>query len=214
MAIINIKNLNFRYHGNDEYALKNINLEINRGDFIVICGESGCGKSTLLRLLKPQISPQGIKEGQIYYNDELLEDIPEKITACDLGFVMQNPEAQIITDKVWHELAFGLESLGEKRDSIRRKVAEISGYFGINDWYHKATDELSGGQKQLLNLASIMVMQPSVLILDEPTSQLDPIAASEFISTLKKLNHEFGITVILVEHRLEEVFPISDKVVF
>ena len=118
-----------------------------------------------------------------------------------------------MTDKVWHELAFGLESLGEETDEIRRRVAEICGFFGIGDWYRKRTSELSGGQKQLLNLASIMVMQPKILVLDEPTSQLDPIAATDFIATLRKINEELGVTVLLVEHRLEEVFPIAHKVV-
>jgi len=212
MAIIGIKSLSFKYNGSSEYALNGIDLSVGRGEFVVICGESGCGKSTLLRLIKRQLAPKGELTGGVFYDGTPLADISERAAACDIGFVMQNPENQTVTDKVWHELAFGLESLGETTSAIRRKVAEISGYFGINEWYHKRTDELSGGQKQLLNLASVMVMQPKVLLLDEPTSQLDPIAASGFIQTLKKLNNELGLTIILVEHRLEEVFPIADKV--
>lgn len=213
MAIIRIEGLSFKYNGAQEFALSNVDLEIERGGFVVVCGESGCGKSTLLKLLKKQLAPKGERPGKILYDGVEIQSLDERTAACDIGFVMQNPENQIVTDKVWHELAFGLESLGEGSGAIRRKVAEISGYFGINDWYRKRTDELSGGQKQLLNLASVMVMQPKVLILDEPTSQLDPIAASEFIATLKKLNSELGLTIILAEHRLEEVFPIADKVV-
>jgi energy-coupling factor transport system ATP-binding protein len=212
MAVISVENLSFKYSGAEDYALKNVSLEIERGEFVVVCGESGAGKSTLLKLLKKQLAPKGERAGSVLYNGVEVEKLPDKTAACDIGFVMQNPENQIVTDKVWHELAFGLESLGEDTGAIRRKIAEISGYFGINDWYNKKTDELSGGQKQLLNLASIMVMSPKVLVLDEPTSRLDPIAASEFIATLKKLNIELGLTIILTEHRLEEVFPIADKV--
>lgn len=212
MAILEIKNLSFTYKSAKEKALDNISFDINSGEFVVLCGESGCGKSTLLKLLKKQLQPSGEKNGNILYNSVEIEELDERISVTDIGFVMQNPDNQIVTDKVWHELAFGLESLGEKTSDIRRKVAEISGFFGINDWYHKKTSELSGGQKQLLNLASIMVMQPKVLVLDEPTSQLDPIAATDFIATLRKINEELGITIILVEHRLEEVFPIAHKI--
>lgn len=213
MALLEIKDLSFAYNKAKENALNNINLTINSGEFVVVCGESGCGKSTLLKLLKKQLQPTGNKVGSILYKGVEISSLDERIAVTDIGFVMQNPNNQIITDKVWHELAFGLESLGEATSDIRRRVAEISGFFGINDWYHKKTCELSGGQKQLLNLASIMVMNPKILVLDEPTSQLDPIASTDFISTLKKINQELGVTIILVEHRLEEVFPIAHKIV-
>ncbi|MEE0776257.1 MAG: ATP-binding cassette domain-containing protein, partial [Bacillota bacterium] len=120
---------------------------------------------------------------------------------------------QIVTDKVWHELAFGLESLGADNHTIRLRVAEMASYFGIQTWFMKNVTELSGGQKQLLNLASIMAMQPSVLLLDEPTSQLDPIAAADFLATIRKINQEVGTTVIIIEHRLEDVVPYADRVV-
>ncbi len=212
MEILRIENLSFRYPETDKYALKNINLSINSGDFVVVCGESGCGKTTLLKLLKRELSPIGEKTGTVYYNGILLEDLSNKESASEIGYVLQNPDNQIVTDKVWHELAFGLENLRFPTDVIRMRVGEMASYFGIQDWFRKNTDELSGGQKQLLNLAAVMVMQPKILILDEPTSQLDPIAASDFIATLQKLNRELGLTVILVEHRLEDVFPVADKV--
>ncbi|MEG1509365.1 MAG: ABC transporter ATP-binding protein, partial [Clostridia bacterium] len=205
MAILEIKNLSFSYATAKEKALDNINLQINAGEFVVVCGESGCGKTTLLKLLKKQLQPIGKTVGSILYDGVELANLDEKRAVCEVGFVMQNPDNQIVTDKVWHELAFGLESLGVESGEIRRRVAEICGFFGISNWYYKKTCELSGGQKQLLNLASIMVMQPKILILDEPTSQLDPISANDFISTLKKINDELGITIIIVEHRLEEV---------
>ena len=125
---------------------------------------------------------------------------------------MQNPESQIVTDKVWHELAFGLENLGESSNVIRRKTAEISSLFGINKWFRDETNKLSGGQKQLLNLASVMVMSPELLLLDEPVSQLDPFSASSFTDMILRLNREFGITVIIAEHNLESIYSLADKI--
>lgn len=212
MKIIKIKDLSFKYSQADKKALNQINLNIESGEFVVICGESGCGKTTLLKLLKRELAPYGEKEGIIYLNGTEQDKLDERTSASAVGYVMQNPENQIVTDKVWHELAFGLENLGYPKEVIRRRVGEMASYFGIHQWFRKNTNELSGGQKQLLNLAAIMVMQPQVLILDEPTSQLDPIAASDFLSTLLKLNQELGLTIILTEHRLEEVFSMADKV--
>ncbi len=213
MALLEIQNLSFTYKGADEAALKNINLSIESGDFVLICGESGCGKTTLFRLLKKQFRPNGELEGSIKFNGVPISELDERASVTEIGYVMQDPDNQTVTDKVWHEIAFGLESLGENSDTIRRKVAEICGFFGIGEWYHKRTSELSGGQKQILALASIMVMDPSVLLLDEPTAQLDPIAASEFLSSLRKINEELGVTVIIAEHRLEEVFSMATKAV-
>lgn len=212
MEIINIKDLSFAYPNSEEKALNNVSLSINDGDFIVVCGESGCGKTTLLKLIKREIAPAGEIEGEILYMGENISELDDRTAAGEIGYVMQNPEMQIVTDKVWHELAFGLENLGVPSGTIRRRVAEMASYFGIQNWFRRKTSDLSGGQKQLLNLAAIMVMQPKILILDEPTSQLDPIAASDFIATVKKLNRELALTVILVEHRLEEVFSMADKV--
>ena len=212
MEIFRIENLTFSYPLAEKNAIDGVTLSIKNGEFIVLCGQSGCGKTTFLKMLKRELSPHGRKTGVIYYNGTEQEKLDERIAACDIGFVAQNPENQIVTDKVWHELAFGLENMGVKTDVIRRRVGEMASFFGIHDWFRKPTNELSGGQKQLLNLASVMVMQPKVLILDEPTSQLDPIAASDFINTLQKLNKELGLTIVLVEHRLEDVFPIADKV--
>lgn len=213
MEMVKIENLSFTYPERQRKALSQIDLEIKEGDFVVICGESGCGKTTLLRLLKRELAPNGNKTGEIYYRGTKLEDLEERTAAGDIGFVMQNPEHQLVTDKVWHELAFGLENMGIPTQVIRRRVGEMSCFFGIDSWFRSPTDRLSGGQKQLLNLASVMAMNPKLLLLDEPTSQLDPIAASDFIRTLQKLNLELGLTIILVEHRLEDVFPIADQAV-
>ena len=203
MEILHIENLNFRYPKAEKDTLHNISLIIGQGDFTVICGATGCGKTTLLKLIKNELAPAGEKSGEILYNGKSIDSLSLRESACAIGFVGQNPDNQIVTDKVWHELSFGLENLGVPQNVIRRRVGEMASYFGIQDWFRKKTDELSGGQKQLLNLASVMVMQPKLLILDEPTSQLDPIAAADFIATLKKLNTEFGITVLLVENAIQ-----------
>lgn len=212
MEILSIKDLTFSYPNKENFALQNVNLSINSGDFVVVCGQSGSGKTTLLRMLKKEIAPHGEKQGAVYYKGEDVEKLDDKISAQKIGFVFQKPDQQIVTDKVWHELAFGLESLGYDSDYIRLRVGEMANYFGITSIFRKKTTELSGGQKQLMNLASVMAMSPDVIILDEPTSQLDPITANDFITTLKKINDELGLTVIIIEHRLQEVFPIADKV--
>ncbi len=213
MELLQIENLTFRYPGAEADALRGITLTVRQGEFLVLCGESGCGKTTLLRLLKRELAPAGKRGGEIRYRGRSLEALDARTSAAQIGFVLQNPDEQIVTDKVWHELAFGLENLGLPTGVIRRRVGEMASYFGIQDWFRRETDALSGGQKQLLNLASVLVMQPKLLLLDEPTAQLDPIAASEFLQTLYKLNRELGLTILLVEHRLEEAFPLADRAV-
>lgn len=213
MAQITIENLTFRYSLGEENCLEKINLKITEGEFIVLCGRSGCGKTTLLRQLKPAIAPKGKRDGKIYFNDTALHENGNRIQAEKIGFVMQNPESQIVTDKVWHELAFGLENLGMKTDEIRLRVAEMASYFGLGEYFDQKTAELSGGQKQIMNLAAVMAMNPDVLILDEPTSRLDPIAAERFLETVNKINKDLGITVIISEHRLEEIFQFADRII-
>lgn len=211
MEILKIEDLSFSYPLCEKKALKNISFTVERGDFVTVCGATGSGKSTLMRMLKKELIPLGELTGKVYYKGKDLDTLSEKETTCSIGFVAQRPEEQIVTDKVWHELAFGLENMGLPKDVIRRRVSEMTCYFGIEDWFEKSVNELSGGQKQLLNLASVMVMQPDILILDEPTAQLDPIAASDFIATLSKLNRDLSLTVVITEHRLEDVIPAGNK---
>ena len=214
MAQLAIQNLTFSYPTTTEKkALDGVSLTVEKGEYIALCGKSGSGKTTLLRHLKSVLTPHGERGGEILFNGVPLADVDLHTQSAKIGYVMQNPDSQIVTDKVWHELAFGLESLGCEQKVMRLRVAEMASYFGIQDWFHRDIAELSGGQKQLLNLASIMAMQPEVLILDEPTSQLDPIAAADFLATVRKINRELGTTVLITEHRLEDIFHGADRCV-
>ncbi len=213
MAHFHIKDLTFQYPKSERKILDHVDLTIEKGEYVVLCGQSGSGKSTLLRHLKSVLTPYGKRSGEVFFQGQPLSSVPQIQQAGAIGYVMQDPDDQIVTDKVWHELAFGLESLGTDPAVMRLRVAEMASYFGLQGWFHKEVATLSGGQKQLLNLASIMAMQPEMLILDEPTSQLDPIAASDFLNTVRKINIELGTTVIITEHRLEDIFHSADKVV-
>ena len=211
MELFKIQNLTFTYPEQENPVLQDVSMTLKQGDFVVLAGPSGCGKSTMLRQLKTVLAPHGKKEGRIFYNGIPLEAVDNRTQAAKIGFVLQDPDSQIVTDKVWHELAFGLESLGVDNTEIRGRVAEMASFFGIQTWFHRPVTELSGGQKQLLNLASIMVLQPDILILDEPTSQLDPIAATDFLQTLGRINRELGTTILICEHRLEDVIPMASR---
>ena len=212
MAAFTAKNLSFTYSGSKDPALFDLSFEIQNGEFIILAGETGSGKSTLLRCLKPELTPNGGLCGKLLFNGQDISKSKGRLSAEKIGFVGQHPEHQIVTDKVWHELAFGAENLGIERDEIRRRVAETACFFGIEHLFERSTAALSGGQKQLLTLASVMVTNPDVLILDEPTARLDPVAAAEFLSVISRLNTEFGTTVIISEHRLEQLFSRSDKI--
>lgn len=212
MAILQFESVSFAYPDAASRALDNVCFSMEEGEYVVVCGESGCGKTTLLRLAKPEMQPHGAFEGTIYYRGEEFQTLDVKTSALKIGFVQQNPENQIVTDYVWHELAFGLENMALPTKVIRRRVSEMASFFGMEDWFHKKTCELSGGQKQMLNLASVMAMNPEILILDEPTSMLDPLAARNFLQMLHRINQELGVAILLCEHRLEEVFQTADSI--
>ena len=233
MELLSVENVTFRYPRTSSDALRGVSLSVDDGQMAVLCGLSGCGKSTLLRLIKREIAPFGDLRGTIRFagKDTRAKKMGDRSTSDDsrsasdaafsdreaatgIGIVMQDPESQIVTDEVWHELAFGLENVGLAPEVIRRRVAEMASFFGIEDWYHCKTYELSGGQKQLLNLASALVMNPRLLLLDEPTAQLDPIAAADFRSVVTRVNRELGVTILMAEHRLEDVLPYADRVFF
>lgn len=211
MEILALSHLTFTYPACSEPTLRDISFSLHRGEFAVLCGATGSGKTTLLRMLKRELTPLGERTGEVCFDGTSLAKLDAHTAAAAIGFVMQKPEQQIVTDKVWHELAFGLENLHIPHAEMQRRIAETASYFGIGQWYHRDTAGLSGGQKQLLNLASVLVMQPQLLILDEPTAQLDPIAASEFIRMLHRLCEDFGLTILMTEHRTEEAVPLCDR---
>ena len=219
MALIEFKDFSFSYLNSDgsesqTKSLDSINLEIDYGDFVLLCGPSGCGKTTLLTNLKKELMPAGRRSGEIKFNGTRIQDLEDLSSACDIGYLFQNPDSQIVTDTVIQEIAFPLENIGLPTEEIRNRISEIVAFFGINDILHKNVNELSGGQKQLVNLCSLLVLRPEVLLLDEPMSQLDPIASYEFLSIVRRLNEEFSITVIMSEHKADSIFPFIDKAVF
>ena len=211
-ACFELRDLTFTYPEQPGPVLRNLTFSVGSGEFVTVCGPSGCGKTTLLRQLKSVLAPHGKQSGEIFFEGRPLQSLDLRTQSAGIGFVQQSPENQIVTDKVWHELSFGLESLGTDTETIRVRVAEMASFFGIQNWFYKNVSELSGGQKQLLSLAAVMTMEPRVLVLDEPTSQLDPIAASDFLAVLGKINREFGTAILITEHRLEEVMSYSDRV--
>ena len=211
--IIQIRDMTFAYAEGDEPVLSDINIDIGSGEFVIIMGSSGSGKTTLLKMLKRNMIPAGRYSGRVYIYGKEADKLTDRENAAGIGYVSQDPDNQIVTDKVWHELAFGLENLGMDNVTIRKKVAEMSEYFGITGWYDREVSKLSGGQKQILNLASVMVMQPGILLLDEPTANLDPLAAIRFLDVVKRINQELGVTVVMVEHNLEHIYADADRII-
>ncbi|WP_169084856.1 ABC transporter ATP-binding protein [Paenibacillus sp. PL91] len=213
MEVIQVNQLTFHYPDAKGAALDEVSFHVKQGEFVVLCGASGCGKTTLLRHLKKETLPVGKRSGSVKYNGALLEELPAALAAEQIGMVFQNPENQIVMDQVWHELAFSMENVGYEQAVMRKRLAEMSHFFGLEELLYKSVHEISGGQKQLINLASVMLLQPKLLLLDEPTSQLDPVAARDFLQLIYRLNQEMSMTVIISEHRLEDVIPLADRIV-
>lgn len=198
---IEVRGLSFVYPGADAAVLEGLDWSVPQGAFALLVGGTGSGKSTLLSLLKPEIAPAGERAGELRVLGEDVADMDVRASAERVGYVFQDPENQIVCETVWHEMAFGLENLGVLRDEMRRRVAETSYFFGLKDWLHRDTDTLSGGRKQLLSLAAVLALRPRVLLLDEPTSQLDPVAEKNFLHALFRVNRELGCTVVVATHQ-------------
>ena len=201
MPAIEVRGLRFAYPGAEVPVFEGLDWRVPQGTFALLVGGTGSGKSTLLSLLKPEISPAGECSGELRMLGESVADMDVRASAERVGYVFQDPENQIVCETVWHEMAFGLENLGMSRDEMRRRVAETSYFFGVEDWLHRDTDPLSGGRKQLLSLAAVLALRPRVLLLDEPTSQLDPVAEKNFLHALFRVNRELGCTVVVATHR-------------
>lgn len=197
---LSMRGVSFAYAGAGERVLEGVSWEVPQGAFALLVGETGSGKSTLLSLAKPEIAPAGERAGAIEVLGTPVEELDAAASARTVGYVFQNPDNQIVCESVWHEMAFGLENLGVEQGEMRRLVAETSYFFGMDQWFRDDTDALSGGRKQLLALASTLVMQPRVLLLDEPTAQLDPIAGKNFLHALFRVNRELGCTVVVATH--------------
>lgn len=201
MPAIEVRGLSFAYPGTDAAVLEGLDWSVPQGAFALLVGGTGSGKSTLLSLLKPEIAPAGERTGELLVLGENVADMDVHASAERVGYVFQDPENQIVCETVWHEMAFGLENLGVSRGEMRRRVAETSYFFGLEDWLHRDTDTLSGGRKQLLTLAAVLALRPRVLLLDEPTSQLDPVAEKNFLHALFRANRELGCTVVVATHQ-------------
>lgn len=214
MEILSCKNVAFKYNESTDYALSDCTFSVKKGEKIMLCGASGSGKSTLLRLLKRELSPRGELSGDITLMGKDRSELSHRESAEKIGFVMQDPDSQTVCDKVSAELAFGLESFGVKSGEIQSRVGEMAAFFGIEPLYDRDISTLSGGQKQLVALCSVMVTDPDILLLDEPTAQLDPVAARELLGILDRLNKEMGVTIIIAEHDPEELFDSCDKILY
>lgn len=208
---LKVKNLNFKYALSNSQSLNNINFEVEQGEFVLVIGDSGSGKTTLLRQLKKELWPVGERNGDILFENENLKEISPIESARRIGMVFQNPDDQLVMDTVIQELAFSLENIGEDSDSIQKKIAEMVSFFGFQDILYTQVNQLSGGQKQLVNLAAVLILQPHLLLLDEPTAQLDPIATKEFINLLQRVHDELGVTIMTNEHQLDELLPLSTR---
>ena len=214
MEILTAKDLSFTYAKSDKPALENVSFSVSEGQFVTVCGPTGSGKSTLLRLIKKELTPKGKTSGQLLYRGKPLSELSERQNAEQIGIVVQHPEEQIVSDRVSGELFFGAESLGYPREKAYRRVAEVASFFNLTDRFSDKTAELSGGQKQLLALASVLVTSPGLILLDEPTSRLDPVAAADFISMLARINRQLGVTVIIAEHNTSLLLEYTDVLMF
>jgi len=213
--IIEIKGFTFYYSGSIKPALKDIELSIEEGEIVIIAGPSGCGKSTLLRSINGLIPHMysGTYIGEVYVNDLKVSEHPISEIAKHVGYVFQNPENQIFMFTVERDVAFGLENLGLPRDEIRKRVDWAIDLLGIREIAHRAPHEISDGQKQRVAIAGVLAMKPRLLILDEPTSLLDPLSALDLINTVKHLHDTLNLTVLIVEHRLDLLVSIADRLV-
>ena len=215
MSIVSIENLWFKYRGSDNWVLRDVSLKVDRGEFIVITGRSGCGKTTLCRCFNGLIPHfyEGELKGSITVAGLDVTETPVSRMASIVGMVFQNPSSQLFMLTVERDVAFGPENLGVPRDEILRRIDWALNMLGISDLRFRAPHELSGGQQQRVAIAAILAMQPQIIVLDEPTAYLDPYTSLSIFNLLKDLNSKLGLTVILVEHKLELASSLADRII-
>jgi len=215
MAVIEVKDLTYTYPGATRPSISDVSLDIDKGEFVLITGPSGCGKTTLCRCFNGLIPHfyQGDMKGEISVAGLKVGEHPTHELARHVGLVFQNPENQLFALSVEKDVAFGLENLGVPRDEMRKNVDWALELTGIDDLRERAPHELSGGQQQRVAIASVLAMKPEVIVLDEPTSFLDPLTAKRIFEVIRDLNRNLGITVVLVEHRLDLTAKYSNHII-
>lgn len=211
--LIKSEHLIFTYAGQTTPTLTDISLQIHAGDFVTVVGATGSGKTTLLKQLKKELKPAGTQQGQVTYQGTPVADLTSDVSAQQLGYVAQDPQVQPIMATVIEELAFPLENLGYSTAAMNGRIAEVANFLGLNQLLHLPIDDLSGGQLQLVNLASVLALKPQVILLDEPTAQLDPTTAQNFLNILQQVHDELAITIVLTEHRLNRVLALANRLV-
>ena len=212
MEILSLNHITAAYPGQNP-VLNDISLQINQGDFAVIIGKSGSGKTSLLSLIKGGISTLQITKGALTLFNTPANQLSAQSRAFDVGYLFQNPYHSVVCDTVWHELAFVAENMGLPPQEIHRRVAEISAFFHLEQQLYQPISQLSGGQLQAVALAAVCTGYPRLLLLDEPTSQLDPASARSLLQMVYRLNQELGITIVMVDHRLEDILPLCNRLV-
>ncbi len=215
MPIIEFKHVTFKYQGSDKPAIIDINLSIEAGEYVVITGPSGCGKTTLCRCINGLIPHfyAGELSGEIFVDGMRVRETPTSKLAKSVGMVFQDPESQLFLLTVEREVAFGLENLGLPREEIVSRVNEALELVGISHLRDRSPHELSGGEQQKVAIAACIAMKPKVLVLDEPTANLDPESAIKVLNLLSRLRESLNMTIVLVEHRLEAVAPVADRII-
>lgn len=213
MEVLRLENVTFTYAQTDKPSVEQVHLQVNEGEFVVLCGASGSGKSTLLKLLKRELTPKGMLSGDIQFYGQSMATIEEQQLVEQIAIVMQDPDYQIVFDDTMQEFVFALENIGLPAQEMKKRIAELVHYFSAQALLEQQPSRMSGGQKQTVNLLSALLLKPKLLLLDEPTAQLDPIAAKKFVAMLKQLNEETGMTIIMVEHQTEQLFEVADKMV-
>ena len=213
MAQLELHDLTVFYPGQETPALRGVTASLEAGEFVTLCGRSGSGKSTLLRCCKPALAPQGTRRGEIFWAGRPLSGLSDRAQSASIGYVGQSPENQMVTDRVWQELAFGPENLGLERELIGERIVDSLQAVGLANLRQSDPTRMSGGQQQRASIAGMLAMNPAMLVLDEPTAMLDPNGRKEVLAAVHQLNKQENVTVVLITHYMEEVIDADHVIV-